>query len=161
MISRRTILGGGLAGGAALLAGCNRQPGSGYHGFAFVATAGSPAVAAVDLMAFAVKARIELPAPPSSLILHPDPRQARIYALAPKSQTLDEIDTQARKRTRGLKLGGTPLAALAHRGRLWCLMKDPAVLTPLDLSTLKAGKAIPLPAPPVCRSSTTRASRQP
>lgn len=149
MISRRTILGGGLTGVAALFTGCNTQPGSGYRGFAFVATAGTPAVAAVDLMAFAVKSRIELPAPPSALVRHPDSSKAFIYALAPRSQTLEEIDTQARKRTRGLKLPGVPLSALAQGGKLWCLMKDPAQLTPLDLAAFKAGKPIVLPAPPV------------
>ncbi|MGJ5819252.1 YncE family protein [Paludibaculum fermentans] len=149
MISRRSILGGGVLGGAALFTGCKTQPGSGYRGFAFVATAGTPAVAAVDLMAFAVKSRIELPAPPSALLLHPDPGKALIYALAPKSQTLEEIDTKARKRTRGLKLPGVPLSALPQGGKLWCLMKDPAQLTPLDLTSFRPGKPIPLPAPPV------------
>lgn len=149
MISRRSILGGGLAGGAALFTGCNTQPGSGFRGFAFVATTGTPAVAAVDLMAFAVKSRIELPSAPSALLRHPDRLQARIFALTPKTLTLEEIDTKARRRTRGMKLPGTPLAAMGRAGRIWCLMKDPALLAPLDLVSLKPGKPIALPAAPV------------
>lgn len=144
MISRRTIL-----GGAALLAACNKQPGAGYPGFAFVATAGSPAVAAVDLMAFAVKSRVELPSAPSALIRHPDQRRERIFALAPKSMTLEEIDTKARRRVRGVKLPGAPVSVVARDGRIWCLIKEPALLAAVDPEKLTIGGSVPLPDAPV------------
>lgn len=144
MISRRTIL-----GGAALLAACNKQPGAGYPGFAFVATAGSPAVAAVDLMAFAVKSRVELPSAPSALIRHPDQRRERIFALAPKSMTLEEIDTKARRRVRGVKLPGAPVSVIARDGRIWCLIKEPALLAAVDPEKLTIGASVPLPGAPV------------
>lgn len=139
MIWRRTFL-----AGLPLAAACNRQPGSGYRGFAFVATEDSASLAAVDLMAFAIKSRIALPAPATVLVAHPDPRKQLLYALAPGSRSAEEIDYRERKRVRSIKLGGEPVAARESQGVLWCLLRgSQPQIAPLE------GRGIPLPAQPI------------
>src|SRR5262245_2982687 len=137
VISRRFFL-----TAAPFLAACNRKPGTGYRGTAFVATEGASSVVAVDLLAFAVRNRIELPAPPSDLVPHPAAGTNLIYAVSPRSRTLEEIDTRARARTRGIKLPGVPLTVIPRGGKLWCLLRDQPQLLPLD------AKPIALPATP-------------
>ncbi len=147
MISRRTL----LTTLAAASAACNRKPGTGYRGAAFVATEGASSVVAVDLLAFAVRTRIELPASPSDLVHHPVPGRNLIYAVSPRSRTLEEIDTRARARTRSIKLSGVPLTVIPRDGKLWCLLRDQPQLLPLD------SKPIPLPASPVALDISPKA----
>jgi YVTN family beta-propeller protein len=139
VISRRTLL-----AALPLAAACNRQPGSGYRGVAFVATEDSASLAAVDLMAFAVKSRIALPAPAPVLVRHPDSRKPLLYALSPGSRSAEEIDYRERKRLRSVKLGGEPLAARACQGVLWCLLRG----SQPQMAALE-GRRIRLPAQPI------------
>jgi len=146
VISRRSFLTALPA-----LAACNRKPGTGYRGTAFVATEGASSVVAIDLLSFSVRNRIELPAPPSDLVPHPSHGSNLIYAVCPRSRTLEEIDTRARSHVRGLKLPGVPVTVLPHAGRLWCLLRDQPQLLPLD------AKPIPLPATPVALDISPKA----
>lgn len=139
MISRRSFL-----AGLPLAAACTSRTGSGYHGLAFVATQDDASLAAVDLMAFAVKSRIALPAPASVLVRHPDAQKPLLYALAPGSRSAEEIDYVQRKRVRSIKLGGEPIAARESQGVLWCLLRgQQPQIAALD------GRGIPLPAQPI------------
>lgn len=139
MISRRT-----LVAGLPLAAACSRQTGSGYRGFAFVSTEDTASLVAVDLMAFAVKSRIALPAPASVLVRHPDRRKPLLYAMSVGSRSAEEVDFLQRKRMRTIKLGGEPVAARESQGALWCLLRgSQPQIAPLE------GRGIPLPAQPI------------
>ncbi len=147
VISRRTLL-----AALPLAAACNRQPGSGYRGFAFVATEDSASLAAVDLMAFAVKSRIALPAPASVLVRHPDPSRPLLYAMSPGNRSAEEIDYRERRRLRSVKLGGEPVAARECQGVLWCLLRgsQPRIVA-------LEGRGVPLPAQPIDFDVSSRA----
>lgn len=133
-ISRRALLAAPL-----LAASCARQAGTGYRGTAFVAAEESSSVVAVDLLAFSVKNRIELAAPPTELHLH----SGTLFALTPKNSSLELIDPASRTRQRALRLNGEPITARSSAHGLWCLLRNPALLASSD------GKSIPLPAAPV------------
>lgn len=142
MISRRSLL-------AALpaLASCGRS-GSGYPGFAFVASAGSQDIAVVDLLAFSARERIELGASPKSLARH----DSRVYALLPEASQLVEIDTTKRRAVRRIELPGAPLSARPQPGtdRLWCLIEAPTpALVPVDSAEGRAGRLVQLEATPL------------
>jgi len=113
VISRRALLAAGP-----LVVACARKPGTGFRGTAFVATQDSNSVVAVDLLAFAVRNRIELPASPTALIRHPDPAQHQLFALTPRGHALEVLDTQSRARVRTIRLPGQPMAALWSQGKL-------------------------------------------
>ena len=143
MISRRALL------GSAALAACGRRPGSGYHGYALVATDDPPSISVVDLLGFALKIRTALPGVATSLLPHPDPGVRLIYALVPKTQSIQELAV-AGAVTRSVRLGAEPIAAQARAGTLWCLVGGAAPqLLPLDLGSLRPGRALALPALPV------------
>ena len=147
MISRRTLL-----AGLPLVAACNRLSGSGYPGFAFVSTEDAASLVAVDLMAFAVKGRISLPAPASALVRHPNPQKPLLYALSPGSRSAEEIDYRSRKRLRSIKLGGEPVAVRESQGELWCLLRGAQPqIAPLE------GRGIPLAAQPIDFDVSSRA----
>lgn len=118
---------------------------------AFVATEESNSVVAVDLLAFAVRNRIELPASPTALRRHTDPAQHQLFALTPRNHSLEVIDTRFRARLRTVRLPGEPLSALWSQGKLWCLLKDAPRLHPLE------GKGIPLPSPPLAFDVSSQA----
>ncbi|MBI5280038.1 MAG: hypothetical protein HY858_00045 [Candidatus Solibacter usitatus] len=138
MIPRRALL-----TALPLLASCNRRPGSGYRGTAFVSTEETPSVVAVDLLAFAVKSRIDMPAPPSILAAHPDSRRRRIFALSPAGRSVEEIDSAARVRVKGHRMPGAPVAVHAAARDLWFLTRETPHVASLD------GRRIALPAEPV------------
>jgi DNA-binding beta-propeller fold protein YncE len=130
---------------------CNRRPGSGYAGFAYVATAGSPSIVGIDLQAFAVRHRIDLPAQPTDLLAHPDPATHRIYAVTPHQHALIEIDIARHLRTRTVKLGAEPVTVIAAHGELWTLLRGEPRLAP-------AGSAgVTLPAQPVAMDISPKA----
>jgi YVTN family beta-propeller protein len=141
VISRRTLL------ALPLLAGCGKS-GSGYEGFAWVATQGSKSLAVVDLLAFTVKHRIALEAGPSKLARGPK----ALYALLPETLGVAEIDPAKRTLTRVVRMPGEPLAARLQPGgeQLWVLAgpQQPS-LVPIATATGKAGRGIALDAAPV------------
>ncbi len=142
MISRRSLL-----TALPLLAGCGKS-GSGYHGFAYVAAAGSRSVAVVDLLAFSARERIPLDASPISLTR----TEKRLYAVLPEAHALAEIDTAARKVARRIPLPGPPAMARPDDAgaKVWCLVSDarPA-LVPIHAETGKAAAPIPLAGTPL------------
>ena len=138
MIPRRAFL------ALPLLAAC-RQPGTGYRGFAFVASDHDPSLVAIDLLAFAVKSRLTLPSPANSLHLS----RGRLLALCPAGRTLSVIDTKSLSLQSSLKLPAEPLTAIRRGSTLWCLLRNPHQLLPISLDSLRPGPAIPLPAAPV------------
>lgn len=141
MIARRHLLAALPALGA-----CGRA-GAGFRGHAFIACAGSSAIAIADLLAFTVRERIELPGPPVSLFR----RQGRLFVLIPSRNSIEEIDPARRRRVAVHRLPGPPLAARPEPGapeRLWVLLNDPRPsLHPVALAAGPAPRPIPLAGP--------------
>ncbi|MFL6448266.1 MAG: YncE family protein [Bryobacteraceae bacterium] len=71
------------AGGAAVLASCGRKKGTGYLGYALVASAGEKAISVVDLLSFRLIRTIPLDAAPAAIV--PGPGYRRIYVLTPET----------------------------------------------------------------------------
>lgn len=118
MIARRHFL-----AAVPLLGACGRA-GTGFRGHAFVACAGSNSLAVVDLLAFTVRERIELPGSPASLFR----LGSRLFVLIPGRNLIEEVDPVKRTRIRTHRLPGPPLAARAEPGkpgRLWVLLNEP------------------------------------
>lgn len=138
MISRRALL------ALPLLAAC-RKPGSGFRGFAFVASDQDPSLVSIDLMAFAVKSRIALPSPANSLHLS----RGRLLALCPEARAVAAVDAKSFSLLSSLKLPAQPLTAIRRGNTLWCLLRGPHQLLPVSLDTLRPGRPIPLPAAPL------------
>lgn len=82
-ISRRRWLLGGVA--FAGLTACRRERGTGYPGYALVATAGQKSVAAVDLTAFRLEKSIAVPGSPAEVIAN---RSGGAFVLLPDSGTV-------------------------------------------------------------------------
>lgn len=142
MISRRSLL-----AALPLLASCGKS-GSGYHGYAYVATAGSRSLAIVDLLAFSARERIPLDASPVSLAR----AGSRLYAVLPEANALAEIDTAARKVVRRVALSGPPAMARPNPAgdTVWCLVSNSRpVLVPVAAQSGQAGSPIALAAAPV------------
>lgn len=141
MIARRHLL-------AALpwLGACGRA-GTGFRGHAFIACAGSSAIAVADLLAFTVRERIELPGPPASLFRH----NGRLFVVIPSRNLIEEIEPARRRPVARHRLPGPPLAARPEPGapeRLWVLLNDPRpLLHPVALTSAPAPRPIPLAGP--------------
>lgn len=144
--SRRELLTAALLGGA-----CSRKRASGYPGWAVVALQGSPSLAAVDLLAFKVEARIPLSGAPSTVFAHPH-ESARVLALCPDTHTLEEFDLRTFKSARRWGLPGRPTGVKPAPGgeSLWILQEAPAALRRINLrdGQLTADR-IELPSVPV------------
>jgi DNA-binding beta-propeller fold protein YncE len=104
---------------------CSRSKGSGYFGYAFVATAGDNALAVVDLMAFRLLPAIRLGAPPVAVIAAPSIGCS--YVLTPSTDSVHVVD-QTLNRVAAHRLGsglaqiqlasdGRNLFGLCHRSR--------------------------------------------
>lgn len=87
-------------GGGALLGACGPKKGTGYSGYALVATSGEQSVAVVDLTAFQLKRPIELGAAPTAVV--PGPSAA--YVLTPATGSVHVISPEL-KRIRTGRLG--------------------------------------------------------
>ncbi|MEJ7607000.1 MAG: hypothetical protein WKF37_12235, partial [Bryobacteraceae bacterium] len=84
MIDRRTL----LIGSAGVL-GC-RTVNRGFDGYAFIANEEGQSIAVVDLATFTVTRQIRLKSGPTEILGHPT--KPLLYALAPGSGTIFEID---------------------------------------------------------------------
>ena len=116
---------------------------------AFVATDDPPSLSLVDLLSFTLKGRVRLPALATRLLSHPDPSEALVYALVPKTFSIQEVAASGQL-TRSVRLAAEPLLARTRNGTLWCLLGGPAPqLQPVDLKTLRPGRGLALPALPV------------
>lgn len=126
-----------------LLGACG-SPGTGYRGLAYIACAGSNAIAVVDLMAFTVRERIPLSGAPAELFRAP----GRLFALIPGASAIDEIDPAQRRRVFTHRLAGPPVAARpepGHPTRLWALVNEPRpALHAIALDGEPAPRPIPL-----------------
>jgi len=126
VLSRRSFT---FLGAAVVTAGCRRKKSPGFDGYAYVANEAGNAIAVVDLTAFAVARHIALDDSPTAILAHPD--QPRVYALAPKSGAVYEIDTEKFAISRRVRVG----SALAMRmvdGSLWILEHRRLIRIPLD-----------------------------
>lgn len=130
MLSRRSF----ALSGVAALAACTAKKRTAYD--VFVANESGNAIAVVDLSAFAFTRHIRLDDAPTAVIA--DPERPRVYALAPKSGTVYEVDTEKLEVVRRVKVG--PSISIRMSGRsLWILGRR--TLTQVD-----TGATIALPA---------------
>ena len=136
MISRRSF---SISGLAALAASCSRKSTPGYD--VYVANETGKTIAVVDLTAFAVRSQIALDDSPTAVIADPD--RSRVYALAPKSGAVYEIDSGNATISRRVKLGAS-LSMRMSGDSLWVLGKRS--LTEIQLDSFSRGATIPLPA---------------
>lgn len=72
-----------------LLTACGRRKTTGYPGYALIATAGEPSLAAVDLTGFRLARQIDLGAPPTAVLA----AQERTFALTPSTGSVHVIGT--------------------------------------------------------------------
>jgi WD40 repeat protein len=88
-VRRRDFLALGLA---AFSSACHRRKGTGYPGYALIATAGEQALAVVDLNAFVLRDSIALNGYPSAVL--PAPTGGASYTLTPRNGTVHLIDAR-------------------------------------------------------------------
>lgn len=142
MVSRRAL----LLSSFATVNSCQRQRGSGWSGYAFIANQEGRAIAAVDLTAFAVARHIRLDDAPDAIIAHVS--KPLVYALTPASGTLYEIDARNLAIRRTLSLGGPATAMRLEPGGqcIWILSGPGRRLlrVPLDEFAVKAAFRLPL-----------------
>jgi YVTN family beta-propeller protein len=82
------------ASGLIVAAGCGRKKGTGFPGYAMIATSGDSSLTAVDLTAFRLKKTIPLAAPPTAVI--PSRTPGWSYVLTPSIGTVYLIDENLR-----------------------------------------------------------------
>jgi DNA-binding beta-propeller fold protein YncE len=136
VISRRTF---SISGLAALAASCDRKSTPGYD--VYIANETGKTIAVVDLTAFAVRSQIALDDFPTAVIA--DAPKSRVYALAPKSGTVYEIDTGNASISRRIRLGHS-ISMRKSGSSLWVLTKRNLIEVQLD--SFQRGATIPLPA---------------
>jgi YVTN family beta-propeller protein len=90
-MTRRDCL---VAGGVVFAAACGRKKGTGYAGYALVATAGDNSVSAIDLTAFRLVKTIPLKASPSAVQAGAN---GAAYVLTPSNGTVSLIDKTLNK----------------------------------------------------------------
>ncbi len=78
-------------GGAAVLGACGRKKGTGYDGYALIATSGDNSLAVVDLTAFQLRKPIFLGAPPTTVIA--GPAEAGNYVVTGSTGTVHLLDS--------------------------------------------------------------------
>jgi len=143
MLDRRRFL---AAAGASL--GCRKRRGTGFPGYALVATPEVQAVTAVDLTRFALAGHIRLSSAPRALAVHPARRVA--WALIPENGLVQELDVAALRPGRKLQLSRSAFAMrLAPDGEsLWVLCRDPRQLVAVDAANFQRRARIGLPGEP-------------
>jgi YVTN family beta-propeller protein len=118
-----------LAGGGVLAAACGGKHAEGYRGFAYIAIAGSRAVATVDLLSFSLRRSIPLSCQPSLLIADPDPKKPIAFAAGKADDgtvVLERVDLAAGKTLARVTAGsGNPVVRKDHRGFIWTSAGEP------------------------------------
>ena len=118
-----------LAGGGAVAAGCGGKHAEGYRGFAYIAIAGSRAVATIDLLSFTLRRSIPLSCQPSLLIADPDPNKPIAFAAGKADDgtvVLERVDLAAGKTLARVTAGsGSPVVRKDHRGFIWTSAGEP------------------------------------
>jgi YVTN family beta-propeller protein len=102
----------------------------------------------VDLTTFGRWHPIPLPDAPSAVLPHP--RGSKVFALAPDSGTIFEVDVASLAVSRRRRVANRAISMLlaSEGGGLWVLTREPAALLELSLDTLEPRRRIPLPMPP-------------
>ena len=128
---------------------CRRRRGTGFPGYALVASAYSPSVAAVNLATFSLAAKIEAPAPVCALQSHPG--RPCGWALASEPATVMELDTARLRVTRRLSVGR--LASGMHLSAggelLWVLCRKPPQLVGVNTRSWERAVRVSLPESPL------------
>src|SRR5690242_5311533 len=142
-ITRRAIL-----AAAAFGAACRKPKATGILGYCFVANRDSRSISVVDLSRFRTRANIALDAAPTEIVAPAKP--ARAYVLAPQAGTIYEVDAVSLAISRRIRLGNDAAGMRLSRAgdSLWVLMRDPAALIEVPLSSLHPQRQIRLSAPP-------------
>jgi YVTN family beta-propeller protein len=144
-----------------LHAACTRRAGSGYRGFAYVATEESRAIAIVDLLAFAVRSRIELRGSPTGIVTQPGARSSIAFAVEHDdagAAWLQEVDLATRSLRRRIAHGKAPLLVKRQAGgTLWLAAWEERALTPLDPDGFRPGRPVSMAAPVVSLDLFSRA----
>ena len=112
-----------------LAAACGGKHAEGYHGFAYIAIAGSRSVATIDLLSFSLRRSIPLYCQPSVLIADPDPKKPIGFAAGKTGDgtaVLERVDLAAGKTVASVAIGtGNPVVRKDHRGFIWTSAGDP------------------------------------
>ena len=130
---------------AAAAAACGPPKARGFQGYCFVANQGSRNVAAIDLTNFRLRKQISIDDAPAAIVAHPS--QQKVYALAPDSGMVHEIDAVKLAISRRVRAGGRALGmavAPNSAAALWILCRDPAELVELPFDTLRPRRRIRL-----------------
>src|SRR5579872_2472775 len=143
MLTRRSILLGGLAG----LAACTRPKAKGFSGYAFIANQEGGAVAAVDLEVFAVARHIHVDGAPTAVMARPE--TGRVYALTPANGTVHEIHSANLTLAGRLQVAHSALTMRLAGRALYVLCSEPKQLVRLALDPMRIDWTLPLPADPV------------
>jgi len=128
--------------------GCNRQKKLGFVGHAFIANADGKAVAVVDLSALALVRHISLGANPTEVAVG-GPRSA-VYAIAPDTAQLHEIDGDRLELRRKVRLPGRPSALqLSPDGATaWAIVEENRHLVSVALDKMQLAARVGLPGHP-------------
>ena len=143
MLTRRSILFGGLAGATA----CTRPKAKGFSGYAFIANQEGGAVAAVDLEVFAVARHIHVDGAPTAVVASPE--RGRVYALTPANGSVHEIHTANLMLAGRLPVAHSALTMRLAGASLYVLCNDPRQLVRIALDPMRIDWSLPLPADPV------------
>jgi YVTN family beta-propeller protein len=142
-------------------AACARRAGSGYRGFAYVATEESRAIAVVDMLAFAVRSRIELKGSPTGIVTQPGAKANIAYIIEHDDAGLawlQEVNLAQRLLRRRIARGKAPLLVKRQAGgMLWLAARDERALIPLDPEGFRPGRPVNVPAPVVSLDVSSRA----
>jgi DNA-binding beta-propeller fold protein YncE len=135
-----------IAGAAAMSSGCGPKRGTGFPGYALVATSGEQALAAVDLTAFRLVKSVPLCASPTAVIAS----QSSSYALTPSNGSVHRIDADL-KRVAYRKLADelSEIRLTADGKRLLAISAKSAELIEADTGTLAPLKRYKLKGQPV------------
>ncbi len=128
--------------------GCRARKATGYPGYCFVANQEGRSLAVVDLQTFRSWPAVALEEAPAAVLAHP--RQAKVFALAPETGTVSEVEVAKLAVSRRARAGNQAISMrLAPAGdALWVLYREPAALVEFPLDTLKPRRRIRLPVAP-------------
>ena len=142
-MTRRALLGGAL-----VTAACGPRKGTGFPGFAIIASEAEQTLSAISLERFRVARQLRLEAAPSQVTAVGAPNL--VLCLLPSRGTVIAIDSEAAAVRQKVRVADESLAMrLDDDGkRVWILNKSPNTLVAVDLATFRIGARVRLPATP-------------
>jgi DNA-binding beta-propeller fold protein YncE len=128
-------------------AGCGRKKGTGYWGYAVIATSGDSSLSVVDLTAFRLVKTISLASPPTAVIAAPEGGAS--YVLTPANGTIYIVDAQL-KTGANAKIADelSELRLTADGKRLIAIATQSRQLIEVDAATLRVLARQKLAEPP-------------